>query len=295
MKKFKPNIEAAQKKQDAALELLEQGIKDLSESGNWEHYLKVQSRFHRYSFGNVIMILSQHPNATHVAGYRAWQDMGRQVRKGEKAITILAPIIRKVEDKTGEDVKRLTGFKGSSVFDISQTEGDELPDIHTALNGDDAGLINELLGFATSQNIPVCFKGCLGPNGICHFSKDGQISISVESQLSRLHQCKTLAHELGHALMHGEKEYRLHNGKSQIELEAESVAFMVLHHFGLDSGHYSFAYVLNWSGGSEEAIAQLKVSGQRIQSAAHQVINWVESQLSKAEPETTPDRELIAA
>ena len=77
------------------LELLEQGIKDLSKSGNWEQYLKVQSRFHRYSFGNVVMILSQFQDATRVAGYRAWQDMGRQVRKGEKAITILAPIIRK--------------------------------------------------------------------------------------------------------------------------------------------------------------------------------------------------------
>ena len=185
MKKFKPNAEAAQQKQGEALDLLEQGIKDLSESGNWEDYLKVQSRFHRYSFGNVIMILSQCQDATRVAGYRAWQGMGRQVRKGEQAITILAPIIRKVEDKTGEDVRRLTGFKGSSVFDISQTDGDELPEIRTALNGDDAGLIQELLGFATSRNIPVTFKGCLGPNGICHFSKDGQIAISVESQLSR--------------------------------------------------------------------------------------------------------------
>ena len=293
MTKFKPNAEAAQQKQQEALELLEQGIKDLSERGNWEQYLKVQSRFHRYSFGNVVMILSQFQDATRVAGYRAWQDMGRQVRKGEKAITILAPIIRKVEDKTGEETKRLTGFKGSSVFDISQTDGDELPAIRTALNGDDAGLIQELLGFATSRNIPVTFKGCLGPNGISHFSKDGQIAISVESQLSRLHQCKTLAHELGHALMHGEKEYRLHNGKSQIELEAESVAFMVLNHFGLDSGHYSFAYVLNWSGGSDEAIAQLKASGQRIQSAAHQVIDWIESQSAANEP--APERELVAA
>jgi hypothetical protein len=141
MKRFTPSAEAAEKKQQEALELLEQGIKDLSESGNWEEYLKVQSRFHRYSFRNVIMILSQCPDATHVAGYRAWQDMGRQVRKGEKAIAILAPIIRKVEDeKTGEEVRRMTGVKGSSVFDIAQTEGDELPEICTALKGDDDGL-----------------------------------------------------------------------------------------------------------------------------------------------------------
>lgn len=293
MKKFKPNAEAAEKKQQEALDLLEQGIKELSESGNWQDYLKVQTRFHQYSFRNVLMILSQYPEATRVAGYRAWQGMGRQVRKGEKAITILAPIIRKIEDdQTGEESRRLTGFKGSSVFDISQTEGDELPELNTALNGDDAGLLNKLLEFAASLNIPVSFKGCLGANGICHFGKDGQIKISVESLLSPLHQCKTLAHELGHALMHSEKDYRLHNSKSQIELEAESVAFIVLNNFGLDSGDYSFAYVLNWSGGSDEAIAQLKESGRRIQGAAHQVIDWVESQTEKAKE---PERELVAA
>ncbi len=293
MNKFKPNAEAAQQKQQEALELLEQGIKALSESGNWEDYLKVQSRFHRYSFRNVVMILSQCPDATRVAGYRAWQEMGRQVRKGEKAIAILAPIIRKVEDvTTGEDVKRLTGFKGSAVFDIAQTEGDELPQLSTALNGDDAGLLDKLLEFAASLNIPVSFKGCFGVNGSCHFSDDGQIEISVESLLSPLHQCKTLAHELGHALMHSEKDYRLHNSKSQIELEAESVAFTVLNYFGLDSGDYSFAYVLNWSGGSEEAIAQLKESGHRIQGAAHQVIDWVESQTEEVKE---PERELVAA
>ena len=95
--------------------------------------------------------------------------------------------------------------------------------------------------------------------------------------------------------MHGEKEYRLHNGMSQIELEAESVAFMVLNHFGLDSGHYSFAYVLSWSGGSDEAIAQLKASGQRIQSAAHQVIDWIEGQTEGIKTAPAPERELVAA
>ncbi|MBW4554198.1 MAG: ImmA/IrrE family metallo-endopeptidase [Aphanocapsa sp. GSE-SYN-MK-11-07L] len=283
MKRFKPSAEAAEKKQQEALELLEQGIQQLTETDNWQQYLRVQSCFHRYSFKNVVMILFQCPEATRVAGYRAWQGMGRQVRQGEKAIAILAPIMRQVDDvETGEKARRLAGFKCSSVFDVSQTEGDELPEIYTSLQGDDAGLLKQLEDFATGLNIRVRFEGCLGASGRCMWFADGHIEIAVDSLLPKLHQCKTFAHELGHALMHSEQDYRQHTSKSQLELEAESVAFMVLNHFGLDSGGYSFAYVAHWSGGAEAAIAQIQESGRRIQAAAHQIIDWIETQQSPA-------------
>lgn len=290
MPKFKPNPDIAQQKQTEALALLEQGIENLATDDNWLQYLKTQSRFHSYSFRNVVMILSQCPDAKQVAGFRAWQAMNRQVRKGEKGLLILAPIIRKVEDDNGDTLRALKGFKTTSVFDISQTDGEDLPEICTALYGDDAGLLNQLRDYAASLNIPVRFEGCLGANGLCRWLADGRIEISVEPNLSLLHQCKTLAHELGHALMHSEAEYRRHSMKSQRELEAESVAFTVLHRFGLDSGNYSFAYLMNWSGGAEEAIAQLKESGRRIQDAAHQIIEEVEAQTQAIEPE----RELMA-
>jgi antirestriction protein ArdC len=292
MKRFKPNPEVAQQKQQEALELLEQGIQNLSQQSNWLEYLKVQSRFHQYSFNNILLIWSQCPEATRVAGYRTWQSMGRQVCKGKKAIVILAPVICKVEnDYTHEDEKRLFGFKTTSVFDISQTEGDELPTMGTHLMGQDAGLLDTLVAFAVSRDIPVAFEGCLGANGVCRFAKTGHITISVDSQLSPLHRCKTLAHELGHALMHCEAEYRTHSDRSVRELEAESVAFVVLNHFGLDSGDYSFAYVLNWSGDTEEAISQLKESGKNIQSTAHQIIDWIEQYGQSVEPV----RELVLA
>ncbi len=291
MKKFKSKSEAAENRQNEALALLEQGILQLTESNNWQQYLKVQSCFHRYSFKNVVMILGQCPHATRIAGYRAWQALGRQVRKGEKAIAILAPILRKIEDDaTGEETRRLTGFKGSSVFDFSQTEGDELPEIYTSLQGDDAGLLKQLEHFAMSHNIRVRFEGCLGANGLCKWFADGHIEIAVDPLLPKLHQCKTFAHELGHALMHSEQDYRQHTSKSQLELEAESVAFIVLNHFGLDSGGYSFAYVAHWSGGAEAAIALIQDSGRRIQGATHQIIDWIETQQSPA-----MERELVAA
>ncbi len=285
MPKFKPNPEAAQQKQTEAIAMLEQGIQNLATDDNWLQYLKTQSRFHSYSFRNVVMILSQCPDATRVAGYRAWQAMNRQVRKGEKGLLILAPIIRKVEDDNGDTLKALTGFKTTSVFDISQTEGEDLPEICTALAGDDAGLFNALQGFAQSMGISVnCEAIQSRANGYCHFLQNNMIQIVVDAELPALQQAKTLAHELGHALMHSEQEYRTHSAKSQRELEAESLAFTVLHRFGLDSGNYSFAYVANWSGGTEEAIAQLKESGRRIQDAAHQIIEGVEAQTQAIEP-----------
>jgi antirestriction protein ArdC len=286
MPKFKPNPEAAQQKQADALAILEQGIQNLTTDEKWTNYLKTQSRFHSYSFNNVLMIASQCPDATRVAGYRAWQSMNRQVKKGEKGIIILAPVIRKIEDEaSGETLRAITGFRTTSVFDISQTEGDELSTINTPLAGDDAGLFDALKMYAESRNILVKREAILtGAHGLCRFYKDQRIEIVVDSLLPVLHQASILAHELGHALMHSEAEYREHSDKSQRELEAESVAFVVMNHFGFDSGSLSFAYVTAWSGGAEGAITQLKHSGRVIQDAAHQIIEGVEAQAKVSAP-----------
>lgn len=278
--KFTPNPQAAQQKQAEALTLLEQGIQNLATDQNWLQYLKVQSSFHQYSFNNVLMIVSQFPEATRVAGYRAWQAMNRQVKKGERGIVILAPMVFKTEDKQSGDTVTLTRFKTASVFDISQTEGEELPELCATLRGEDEGLLSALESYATSLSIPVERDSSLGEvNGVCRFLPDQRIKIEINPLRAQRHQAKTLAHELGHALMHTAEEYRTHSAKSQRELEAESVAFVVLSSFGLDSGDYSFAYIADWSGGSAEAITQLKESGRRIQQAAHQIIEGVDAQM----------------
>lgn len=268
-----------------AFEQLEAGLAELLESGDWQRYLKVQSQFHNYSFNNVMLILSQFPEASRVAGYSRWQELGRQVKKGSKSIKILAPLKRKVEKENnkGELEKKtgIFGFRTVSVFDISQTEGDDLPEIVSPLTGDDQGLIDRLTAFSHQNNVPVLFQGANGANGCCRY--DGQtgepIQIVVDPLLPKQHQAKTLAHEIGHSILHSRSQYNDHVPRSKAELEAESVAFIVLHHFGIDSSDYSFPYVAGWQQG-EDALENLRQSGMRIQKTANQIIDWVENTFS---------------
>ena len=265
-----------------AFEQLEQGLAELLESGDWQRYLKTQSQFHNYSFNNVMLILSQFPEASRVAGYQRWQELGRQVKKGSKSIKILAPLKRKIEKENDngelEAKTGIFGFRTVSVFDVSQTEGEDLPEIVSSLTGDDQGLIDLLTAFTMNNNVPVLFQGALGANGWCRY--DGQTGeprqIVVDPLLPKQHQAKTLAHEIGHSLLHSRSQYNDHIPRSQAELEAESVAFIVLHHFGIDSSDYSFPYVAGWQQG-EDALENLRQSGMLIQKAANQVIDWIET------------------
>ena len=176
---------------------LETGLTQLLSNGDWQDYLRTQSRFHSYSFNNILLIFSQYPSASQIAGYRTWQQLGRQVKKGEKAIQILAPIKRRIESETEEATWNIFGFKKTSVFDISQTEGEELPSIISPLQGNDAGLISRLVTFSQDNGVPVYFK-TINPNGYCRFDKQTgkPIEIAVQSTLSQLHQAKTLIHEI---------------------------------------------------------------------------------------------------
>lgn len=261
------------KSQDA-LTKLEDGISKLLASGDWQKYLKFQSSFHQYSFNNSLLIMFQCPQATHVMGYQQWLNLGRQVRKGEKAIQILAPLKYKVELENETDLcYRLAGFKTANVFDISQTDGEPLPSVALLLQGDDQGLVQKLTDFAHHHQIFLRFEELSSANGLCCFKADGSISISVDSRLSSLQTAKTLTHELAHALLHDRTTYSQHNGRSVAELEAESVAHVVLDYFGLDTSGYSFGYICSWSG--EDALLTLKTSGKKIQKTAQQIIDWI--------------------
>ncbi|WP_013334987.1 ArdC-like ssDNA-binding domain-containing protein [Gloeothece verrucosa] len=270
-----------------ALEKLEAGISELLTSNNWQQYLKKQSQFHRYSFNNTMLILLQCPHASRVAGYQQWQNLGRQVKKGEKGIKILAPLKRKVERETDNGNPEfkwiLNGFKIVSVFDISQTEGDDLPQIVSSLTGDDQGLLNRLVAFSENNKVPVYFKGALGANGYCRYDRiTGEPKeIVVDPLLPPLGKAKTLAHEIAHSILHKRGDYVEHTPTSTAELEAESVAFVILQHFGLDSSNYSFGYICSWQQ-EKDAIEQLKRSGASIQKAAQQVIDFLSIQSSYA-------------
>jgi hypothetical protein len=248
---------------------LTEGIGALTSSEEWQRYLGFQSRFHHYSFGNVLLIAAQRHEASRVAGFNAWRGLNRFVRKGERAIWILAPMVYKtVED--GEDDRVIRGFKFVPVFDIAQTDGEELPSVCNRLEGDDPrGLYGRLVTVARSCGFTVedhDFNG--GANGdCCHDNR----RIRVETTNTAAQRVKTLAHELAHALLHQNCDNRV-----LAELEAESTAYVVCHALGLDSGDYSFGYVATWAGGGDQAISGIRASCDRIQKAAAAILQAIE-------------------
>lgn len=269
---FKPDPQASTAKLETAMDQLNQGITALTTSQSWITFLQVQARFHQYSFNNCVLIEAQHPNATHVAGFNTWRKLGRNVKKGERGIAIFAPMVLKAKDSEGKETDIRMGFKLAYVFDISQTEGEELPECPvSALHGDDQGLLNALTFFAQSQGWSVSIEDTGRANGYC---APASHRIAIHTDRSPLHQAKTLAHELGHALLHTSEEYQAH--RADFELEAESIAFLVLAHFGLDSGDYSFGYIAHWQS-EKNALETLKLSGTRIQKTARIILDGLES------------------
>jgi antirestriction protein ArdC len=260
------------------LEGLSVGIAALTTSERWTQYLDVQSKFYRYSPNNVMLLLLQNENATRVAGYKKWQELGRQVKAKESALRILAPMTYKRDDAPeGENVREIRGFKLVPVFDISQTEGPDLPDIVSKLEGfAPEGVFVKLTEFAHGIGFRVERPESLdsGANGDTTHSEG---RIRVVSSNSEAQQAKTLAHEIGHALLHDpgvEATKDLERGLK--ELEAESAAYVICTALGMDTSDYSFGYVAGWAGGAPEAVQGIKASTGRIQKAATAVLKIFE-------------------
>lgn len=235
-------------RRDDVLNRLTEGITNLTTSDAWQVWRTVQSRFQRYSFNNTLLLHLQRPDATRVGGFHAWRRLGRNVRKDEKAIWILAPVSRKSADEERYDAtaaeertRVLVAFKPTAVFDIAQTDGEELPEVVTRLHGDDVtGAYTRLAGIARGLGYSVedDFLGG-GVDGSCSFEER---RIRIEACNDDVLQVKTLAHEIAHAMLHEQATNR-----PVAELEAESAAYAVCHALGIDSGDYSFAYVATWA------------------------------------------------
>ncbi|MGH9018294.1 MAG: ArdC-like ssDNA-binding domain-containing protein [Acidimicrobiales bacterium] len=243
---------------------LEEGVTTLTTSAGWRRYLDFQSRFHRYSFGNVLLIGTQCPEATQVAGFATWRRLDRPVRKGEKAIWILAPLTVRDDDGGHRAVR---GFRRVAVFDISQTEGAAPPAVCTRLaGGDPADLYGQLLDGARRLGFSVVDQAFSdGRNGDC---LPAERHIRIEAANPPAQRVKTLAHELAHGLLHE------HAGdRTRAELEAESTAYVVCGALGLDAGAYSVGYVASWAGDGQRAITVIKESCQSIQRAAVQILD----------------------
>lgn len=272
----------------AITEKLEKGIQNLFESDNFKNYLKTLSKFHHYSLGNTILIAMQKPDATLVAGYTSWQkNFRRHVKKGEKGISILAPTpykkkveIEKVDPTTGDKAKEIQeivvpAFKVVNVFDVSQTEGKELPSIGVSeLTGDVAHFDKVLESLKRSCPVPIEFEEIR--NGAKGYFQAAENRIAVQKDMSQVQTVKTLIHEMAHQKLHSDDPELSRNAK---EVEAEAVAYTVSQHFGIDTSDYSFGYIAGWSKGKD--LAELKDSLDRIRTAADELITDIEGHLKE--------------
>ena len=245
-----------------------------SSSDRWQEYLRTQARFRNYSAGNVMLILGQRPNASQVAGFHAWRQMGRWVKKGEKGIAIFAPMTRKIStiDDSGDEssIYKLVGFKVVYVFDVAQTDGKPLPEPAQLLDVEGTeSTMQMMLGVAQKMGVTVRFEAVDGANG--YFKRSASASlVVVDHNIPAAQQLKTLVHELAHATLHAQWDPDI--GTEQREVEAESTAYIVCQHLGLDSSDFSFGYVAEWANSDPELVTRY---GERIRKAAKRIIDLI--------------------
>lgn len=256
----------------AITEQLEQGVKEVFTSDKYIEYLRFMSKFTSYSFNNTMLIFLQKPDASLVAGYKSWQQKGRQVRKGEKGITILAPCPHKKEVETEDGEKQTiswTSFRAVSVFDVSQTDGEELPTgCVTKLTGEVEGFTELIEKLESVSPVSVSYENIKGSaNG--YFS-NAEKRIVIQEGMSQQQTVKTLVHEISHAILHDSEEgEEKEAGRNTREVQAESVAYTVCSMLGLDTSDYSFGYVAGWS--STREIKELNESMEVIRKTAKDI------------------------
>lgn len=252
---------------------LSEQVEALVDSQDWQAFLTVAARFHRYSANNLFLILSQMPTATRVAGYRRWLSLGRQVRRGETGLAILAPCVSRARavdeaeaDERPEVVRILRGFRVAHVFDISQTDGDDLADVRPALLAGEApeGLWDALAAQVADAGYRLERGECGGANGRTNFVTR---TVTVRDDVDEAQAVKTLVHELAHVRLHDPAEAHHHRGVA--EVEAESVAYVVCSAAGLTSADYSLPYVARWADGDPAVVRR---TAERVVTTAHAVL-----------------------
>lgn len=294
---------AADEKIKALTDKLEDGVKAVFESEQYKNYLKAMSKLHNYSFGNVLLILMQCPQASMVAGFNKWKkDFGRTVKKGEHGIQILAPVpYRKLveRDKLDPNTKKPVlgadgkperetvfvqqhSYKVAYVFDVSQTEGREIPTYGVdELTGDVKNYEAMLQAVLSVSPVPVHFQEPNPEVRGCYKHKEQAIFINKD--MSQIDTISILIHETAHAVLHalpvkdGEIAGRHEKNRRTREIEAESVAYVVCQHFGIETGDNAFAYITGWS--KDKEMDELKASLDCISKTAGQMIEKIEGQM----------------
>jgi antirestriction protein ArdC len=288
----RPTAEQRDARRRERLEQLRQATAALLTSEGWQRWLLTRARFHRYSLRNTLLIAIQCPHATHIAGFQSWLALGRCVRKGEKAIRILAPVRyrRRENDQTDPDdaEAQLVGFKLAAVFDVSRTE--PLPDVEPApleppaqpISGDShAHLLSPLEQHAASLGFSVHYQPLDGRAGYC---APREARIVIDTQLPANGQVATLVHELAHA--HGIDYTNF--SRAEAELIGESVACIVCGSVGLDTSSESIPYLASWN--PEQAIERIELLAGTIDQLARTLEHTLEPRDDRAAatPSTAP-------
>jgi antirestriction protein ArdC len=296
---FAQNLKMQQQKQQTAKEAIAANVQALIEQLEQGHsegltaYLTAMGRFHNYSFGNILEIARQRPNATRIAGMYAWNQLGRRVRKGERGIRILAPVIgvrRKKDLEAEKDIRTqnqavLVGFRSAYVFDVSQTEGKDLPELSERVTGNVGQYRERLLDFIAAQGIRLEFKESIAP--ALGMSYGGRIAVLPGQGAAE--EFSTLVHELAHEMLH-KAERRTATTKTVRETEAEAIAFVVGKTIGLSTGRASADYIHLYHGNA----ALLAESLEIIQKASAVILSAIETRWADeptVEPETGGQRQ----
>lgn len=272
-------------KLQAIADKLAQGVKAVFDSERYREFLNTVSKFHSYSYRNTVLIAMQKPDAQQVAGFRSWQkNFERNVKKGEKGISILAPAPRKITQKTtdenGAEVLQevvIPAYRVVTVFDVSQTEGKPLPTICNTLDGKSKDFENLFKALQTLAPCPISFEDIT--NGASGYYSPTENRIAVKSGMGELQTLKTTVHELAHSILHN-LDAENKPDKSTKEVQAESVAYTVCQYLGLDTSDYSFGYIAGWSSGKE--LQELQVSLETIRNTAAAIIDGIEKELKTA-------------
>ena len=281
---------------------LEQGLQDLFNSDSYRNYLSTMSKFHNYSFNNTLLIAMQKPDATLVAGYKAWQkNFERHVNKGEKAIRILAPAPYKIKeerdkidpvtqelllDKDGNPQKEeveitIPAFRAVSVFDVAQTDGKPIPELAAKeLLSDVEGYQDMIRAVEAISPVPIELEEIAGDSK-GYYDREAK-RIAVQENMSESQTLKTMIHEVAHSKLHSkevEQDEQMRKDRNTKEVEAESVAYTVCQHFGIDTSDYSFGYIAGWSSGRDTK--ELRSSMDTIRRTASELITGIEEQLQE--------------
>ena len=303
------DVKTEKQKVQEITEKLEQGIKELFESEKYKNYLNTMSKFHNYSFNNTVLIAMQKPDATLVAGFKAWKrNFQRHVKKGEKGIRILAPApykMKEEQEKLDSETKEIMldaegkpimeeveitipAFRAVSVFDVAQTEGKELPELDVKELSDSVEDYENFMQALTEVSpVPIEFEEIEG--GAKGYFSQSTHRIAIQEGMSQSQTLKTAIHEVAHAKLHDRELNKgiddvEHKDRNTKEVEAESVAYTVCQHFGVDTSDYSFGYIAGWSSGKE--MMELKASLDTIRRTASEIITGIEHELSKVQERT---------